>query len=73
MYVANTTTNLDWFVSYLSGRKQYVKDTECTDTVEKDTKCWMPLGAVLDTLLFLLNIKKHPNFSNELVPIMFSR
>ena len=36
------TTNLAWLASYLNGRKQYIKISECTDPVQKYIKCTVP-------------------------------
>ena len=71
MYGFNTT-NLAWFVSYLNGRKQYVKLTESADTVKKDIKCGVPQGSILGPLLLLLYVNDLPNSSNVFVPIIFA-
>ena len=71
MYGVNTM-NLSWFVSYLNGRKQYIKITESADTLKKDIKCGVTQGSILGLLLFLLYVKDLPNSPNVLVPIMFA-
>ena len=71
MYGFNTT-NLAWFVSYLNGRKQYVKLTESADTVKKDIKCGVPQGSILGPLLLLLYVNDLPNSSKVFVPIIFA-
>ena len=64
------TTNLAWFASYLNGREQYIKITECADTVEKDIKCGVPQDSILGPLIILLYVNHHPNYSHVLVTIM---
>ena len=41
MFVFNTT-NLVWFGSYLTGKKEYIKITGCADTVKQVINCGMP-------------------------------
>ena len=71
LYDVNTT-NLAWFASYLNGRKQYIKITECANTVEKDIKCGVPQGSILGLLLFLLYVSDLLNSLNVLVLIMLT-
>ena len=49
MYFVNTT-NRAWFSSYLYGRKQYLKITECADILKQDTKSGVPQGSILRPL-----------------------
>ena len=63
MYGVNST-NLSWFSSYLNGRKQYIKITECADTVKKDIKCGVLQGSILGLLLFVLYVNGLHNSSN---------
>ena len=46
---------LQWFVSYLSSRKQKVKLMDCSSSPAEVT-CWVPRGSVLGPLLFTLCI-----------------
>ena len=55
MYGINTS-NVACFGSYLNGKKQYIKITECGDTVKQDIKCGVPQGSILGSLLFLLYV-----------------
>ena len=65
MYGVNTA-NLFWFNSYLNGRKQYIKVTECADIVRKDIKCGVPQDSILGPLLFFY-VNGLPNSSKVLM------
>ena len=56
---------LNWFESYLTGRKQYVFYNGVSSEV-KDITCGVPQGSVVGPLLFLIYINDLPNVSKKL-------
>ena len=62
---------LDWFKSYLAGRKQYVTYNG-TSSSTKMIKCGVPQGSILGPLLFLLYINDLPNVCKSTNPVLYA-
>ena len=65
-------TNLAWFRSYLTNRKQYIQITNDSKSDLRNTTCGVPQGSILGSLLFLVYANDLPSSSKILNLIMFA-
>ena len=62
---------LDWFVSYLANRSQYVKIDD-TSSALLNVSCGVPQGSILGPLLFIIYINDITNASKIAMFILFA-
>ena len=65
-------TNLTWFRSHLTNRKQYIQMTNDSKSDFRNATCGVPQGSILGPLLFLVFVNGLASSSKILNPIMFA-
>ena len=65
-------TNLAWFTSYLTNRKEYIQMTSDSKIDLRNTTCGVPQVSILGSLLFLAYVNDLPFSSKISNPTMFT-
>ena len=65
-------SNLRWFESYFSNRKEYISYNNKNCTTFESITCGVSHGYILGPLLFLIHVRDPPNATNILDPVMFA-
>ena len=71
-YYGVKNTNIKWFKSYLSSRKQFIAYDQAEQTSMTNIICGVPQGSILGPLLFLIYVNDLYKASTILNPIMFA-
>ena len=72
MYYGVKNTNIKWFKSYISSRKQFIAYDQAEQTSMTNIICGVPQGSILGPLLFLIYVNDLYKASTILNPIMFA-
>ena len=71
-YYGVKNTNIKWFKSYLSSRKQFIAYDQAEQTSMTNIICGVPQSSILGPLLFLIYVNDLYKASTILNPIMFA-